>query len=126
MNQTFVSPLNNQDITSIQFNPTDSNEMVVGFLNVSPQFLKIDTGYFVPAKDIQPMASKNTKKATYMPDGKRFMSSDALDGIGLWSGVKNTLLYKEGFLLHSILPNPIGTKFLGRNWQQVKLLQIEV
>lgn len=94
MDRTFQPPPGNQDITSIEFNPTDSNEMVVGFLNVSPQFLKIDTGYFVPAKDIQPLAGKNEKKATYMPEGKRFMSSDALNGIGIWPGIKNNLYYK--------------------------------
>lgn len=68
--------------------------MVVAFLNVSPQFFKIDTGYFVPSNDIQPLAAKNPKTAVYMPDGKRFMSSDALNGIGIWPGVKNTLFYR--------------------------------
>ncbi len=29
-----------------------------------------------------------------MPDGKRFMSSDALNGIGIWPGVRETLYYK--------------------------------
>lgn len=100
--------------------------MVIGFLNVSPQFLKLDTGYFVPQKDIQPLAGKNEKKATYMPDGKRFISSDALNGIGLWPGINNNLFYKQGYLLYSLLPDSLGTKFLGRNWQQVKLVQIEV
>ena len=68
--------------------------MIVAFLNVSPQFLRIDTGNFVPMKGIQPLATKNEKKATYMPDGKRFLSSDAMNGIGLWPGVKNSLLYR--------------------------------
>jgi hypothetical protein len=68
--------------------------MIVAFLNVSPQFLHIDTGNFVPMKDIQPLATKNEKKAAYMPDGKRFLSSDAMNGIGLWPGVKNNLFYR--------------------------------
>lgn len=68
--------------------------MVVAFLNVSPQFLRIDTGYFVPMKDIQPLAAKNEKKATYIPDGKRFLSSDAMNGIGVWPGVNNNLFYR--------------------------------
>ena len=93
---------------------------------MSPQFLRIDTGYFVPMKDIQPLASKNEKKATYMPDGKRFLSSDAMNGIGIWPGIKNNLFYREGYLLYSLIPNSIGTKLLGRVWQQIKLVQIEV
>jgi WD40 repeat protein len=124
LEQTFQPPVSNQDITSIEFNPNDSNEMVVGFLNVSPQFLKIDTGFFVPGKDIQPLAAKNDKKATYMPDGKRFLSSDALNGIGIWPGVKNTLFYKEGYPLYNIQPSANGTMFIGRVWQQIKVIQI--
>jgi hypothetical protein len=61
-----------------------------------------------------------------MPDGRRFLSSDALNGIGIWPGVKNNLFYKEGYLLYNILPNSLGTRFLGRVWQQIKLVEIDV
>ena len=44
-------------------------------------------------KDIQPLASKNPKIATYMPDGKRFISTDNLKGVGVWPGVSDTLYY---------------------------------
>jgi hypothetical protein len=61
---------------------------------VSPQYFRLDTGFFVPDKDIQPAAAVNAKKAKYMPDGKRFLSSDVLEGAGLWPGVGNSLFYK--------------------------------
>ncbi len=66
----------------------------MGFINVSPQLFRINAGFFIPANDIQPSASKNAKKANYMPDGKRFISSDALKGLGIWPGVGNVLFYK--------------------------------
>jgi hypothetical protein len=66
----------------------------VGFLNVSPQLLELDTGLFKLLKDIQPQSSLNAKKARYMPDGKRILSSDYINGIGIWPGVNNTLYYK--------------------------------
>lgn len=116
------TPPNNEDITSIQFNPNDSNEMIVGFLNVSPQFFKLDTQYFAPVKDIQPLATKNAKKANYMPDGKRFLSSDSLNGIGLWPGVGNKLFYKQSYLLYNLRPINNGTRFIGRIWQQIKII----
>ena len=68
------------------------------------------------------MASKNAKKATFIPDGKRFLSSDALNGLGIWPGVGNVLFYKEAFLLYDLHSNFIGTHFIGRIWQQVKVI----
>ena len=61
--------------------------MVVGFLNVSPQFFEIDTGFFTLLGDIQPQASSNAKKAVFMPDGSRFLSSDYRNGVGIWPGI---------------------------------------
>lgn len=66
----------------------------MGFLNVSPQLLNLDTGLFVLLKDIQPQSSLNAKKAQFMPDGKRVLSSDYVNGIGIWPGVNNTLYYQ--------------------------------
>jgi hypothetical protein len=45
-------------------------------------------------KDIQPLSSSNAKVATFMPDGKRFLSSDFRNGIGLWPGLQDTLFYQ--------------------------------
>jgi hypothetical protein len=81
-------------ITSFQFNPTNSSEMVVGFLNVSPMgYTLAKNTYFPKLKDIQPMGSQNQKVARYMPDGQRFYSYDYLKGIGLWPGPGSKLYY---------------------------------
>lgn len=60
-----------------------------------------------------------------MPDGKRFLSSDFLDGIGIWPGQKDQLYYQEGFLLYDLHPNSKGDTFIGYVWQQVKLVDIQ-
>lgn len=96
----------------------------MGFLNISPQFLRIDSGFFVPMKDIQPFASKNPKIANYMPDGKRVISTDNLKGIGIWPGVGDKLYYVEGYLLYHLHPNALGTQIIGRVWQNIKVIQI--
>jgi len=114
----------NGDVTSIQFNPNNSNELVVGFLNVSPQLLEIDTGLFKLLKDIQPQSSLNAKKSQFMPDGKRVLSSDYINGLGIWPGVNDTLYYKEGYLLYDLHPNRDGTTVIGYVWQQIKYFNI--
>lgn len=68
--------------------------MVIGFLNVSPQLFKINTASFQIMKDIQPLSANNAKVAIFMPDGKRFLSSDFRNGIGIWPGIGNVLLYQ--------------------------------
>jgi hypothetical protein len=99
--------------------------MVVGFLNVSPQLFKIDTGTFTPMNDIQPLATGNAKKVIFMPDGKRFLSSDYKNGIGIWNGIRDTLFYNEN-LLYDLNPNQNGSRFIGYVWQQVKIIDIQV
>jgi len=76
-------------ITSAQFNPTDSSEVIVGFLSTSPLAYSISNAvFFKKLNDIQPMSSNNAKIARYMPDGQRFYSYDFLNGIGLWPGTR--------------------------------------
>jgi hypothetical protein len=99
--------------------------MTIGFLNVSPQTFHLDTLTFTAPKDIQPQASSNAKKASYMPDGKRFLSSDFLDGIGVWPGVKQQLYYQEAFLLYDLHPDAKGDRFIGYVWQNVKLVDVQ-
>jgi hypothetical protein len=45
-------------------------------------------------KDIQPLSANNAKVAVFMNDGKRFISSDYRNGIGVWPGIGNVLLYE--------------------------------
>lgn len=85
-----TAPVSYGSITSVQFNPVNSSEIIVGFLDVSPMAYSLVNGiFFKKMNDIQPMSSKNGKVAKYMPDGQRIYSYDYLDGVGLWPGAKS-------------------------------------
>jgi hypothetical protein len=92
----FQSPINYESITSVEFNPNNATELIVGFLSSSPSFFSIENGgqFYKKFVDIQPMSSKNAKIARYMPDSVRYYSFDYLNGVGLWPGVGNRLYYK--------------------------------
>lgn len=84
-----TAPVAYGSITSVQFNPTDSEELLVGFLEVSPMAYSVTNGvYFKKISDTQPKSSQNAKIARYMPDGQRYYSFDYLNGVGLWPGSK--------------------------------------
>jgi hypothetical protein len=128
-----TAPLAYGAITSVQFNPTNSSELVVGFLSNSPMaFSLVSSVYFKKIQDIQPSSSQNAKIARYMPDGLRFYSYDYLDGVGLWPGKKTTqngvvvygLEYTEGMLLYDAATNPNGTVLIGIVWQSIKIVHI--
>lgn len=76
-------------------------------------------------KDIQPLSANNAKVAIFMNDAKRFISSDYRNGIGVWPGIGNVLLYEEGLLLYDLRPLS-GSRFIGYVWQQVKVIDIMV
>lgn len=79
-------------ITSVQFNPTNSSELIVGFLSSSPMaYSLVSEIFFKKMPDIQPSSSQNAKVARYFPDGLRYYSFDYLDGVGLWPGKKSVL-----------------------------------
>jgi hypothetical protein len=112
-------------ITSIQFNPVNSSELIVGFLSTSPMaFSIISSVYFKKMNDIQPQSSQNAKIAQYMPDGVRFYSFDYLNGVGLWPGLNNVLYYKENFLFYDAQVNSIGTRLIGYVWQTINVVDI--
>lgn len=103
----FKAPVEYGAITSIQFNPTNSSELLVGYLSSSPGYFSIDNGglFFKKLSDIQPMSSQNAKVARYMPDASRFYSFDYLNGVGLWPGLKDKLYYVENLLLYGASVN---------------------
>ena len=76
-------------VSSFEFNPLDSNKVVIGFTNVSPKFYDFSdaaVGYRNLYPDIeQPTSYNNYKMVAYMPDGKRVASSDYLNGVGVWA-----------------------------------------
>lgn len=120
-------------ITSVQFNPTNSSELIVGFLSNSPMAYSLNSGiFFKKMSDTQPYSSQNAKIARYMPDGTRFYSFDYLDGVGLWPGnkivtngvVNYRLGYTENFLLYDAATNSNGTVLLGFVWQSIKVVYI--
>lgn len=79
-------------ITSVEFNPLNSSELIVGFLSNSPMAYSLATGvFFKKLPDIQPYSSQNAKIAHYMPDGVRVFSYDYLEGVGLWPGSKTVV-----------------------------------
>jgi hypothetical protein len=127
------APVNYGSITSVQFNPTNSSELIVGFLSASPVAYSLSNGvYFKKYSDVQPMSSQNAKIARYMPDGQRYYSYDYLKGIGLWPGTRlnsNTgptyrLYYKEDFLMYDTVHNSNGTALIGYVWQTIKAVTI--
>jgi len=122
----FQPPINYESITSLQFNPNNSTELLVGFLSSSPTFFSLDNGgsFFKRFEDIQPMSSKNAKIAQYMPDCLRYYSFDYLDGVGLWPGTGSKLYYKENFLLYDASSDALGTRLIGYVWQQIKVVDI--
>jgi hypothetical protein len=91
----FQAPVAYGSITSIQFNPKNSTELIVGFLSSSPTTFSLNNGgtFFKQFNDIQPMSSQNAKIAAYMPDCTRYFSFDYLDGVGLWPGINSKLYY---------------------------------
>jgi hypothetical protein len=128
-----IAPVTYGAITSVQFNPTNSSELIVGFLSNSPMAYSLTSGiYFKKMADIQPDSSQNAKIARYMPDGIRFYSYDYLDGVGLWPGnkiVTNGVItyrlgYTENFLLYDASTNSKGTMLLGFVWQSIKIVNI--
>jgi hypothetical protein len=129
-----TAPVNFGSITSVQFNPTNSSEIIVGFLDVSPLAYSLSAGiFFKKLTDIQPMSSQNAKIAKYMPDGQRFFSYDYLDGVGLWPGTKALnngtvtykLYYQEKFLFYDAASNRYGSTLIGFVWQTIKVAKIQ-
>lgn len=128
-----TAPVSYGSITSVQFNPVNSSEIIVGFLDISPMAYSLVNGiFFKKMTDIQPMSAKNGKVARYFPDGQRFYSYDYLDGVGLWPGSKSIvngtitykLNYKENFLLYDAAGNSEGTALIGFVWQSIKIVKI--
>ena len=120
-----IAPVQYGSVTSATFNPTDSSQIIVGFLSSSPIAYSINNGiFFKKLNDIQPMSSQNAKIARFMPDGQRFFSFDYLNGIGLWPGSKEVvnnittykLYYQENMLLYDTATNLNGTKLIGYLW----------
>lgn len=120
-------------ITSVQFNPLNSSELIVGFLSNSPMaYSLVNAVFFKKVQDIQPSSSQNAKIARYMSDGIRYYSYDYLDGVGLWPGTKTVtggtvqygLEYTEGLLLYDAAANPNGTILIGAVWQRIKVVYI--
>lgn len=120
-------------ITSVEFNPLNSSELIVGFLSNSPMaYSLINAVFFKKMPDIQPDSSQNAKIAHYMPDGQRIFSYDYLDGVGLWPGSRSNLNgvvtyrlhYTENFLLYDAATNPNGTVLIGFVWQSIKIVHI--
>ena len=91
----FQASVDNGAITSVQFNPSNSSELLIGYLSSSPGAYSIENGgkFFKKINDIQPMSAQNAKIARYMPDNYRFFSYDFINGVGLWPGVGNKLYY---------------------------------
>lgn len=128
-----TSPVQLGAITSAEFNPNNSSEILVGFLSASPMFFSMEMqspdedkpgGFFKKIFDIQPMSSENAKIAKFMPDGSRFYSYDFLNGIGLWPGASGKLAYKEKFLLYDATANADGTQLIGFVWESIKVVDI--
>jgi hypothetical protein len=133
VNLNSTAPVAYGAITSVQFNPVNSSELVVGFLSSSPMaYSLVNSVYFKKIQDIQPSSSQNAKIARYMSDGVRYYSYDYLDGVGLWPGrkvvrdgvVEYRLDYTEKMLLYDAAPNPNGTILIGAVWQSIKIAHI--
>lgn len=122
------APIEYGSITSIQFNPSNSSELLVGYLSSSPGFYSIENNgvFFKKLSDIQPMSSQNAKIAKYMPDNSRFYSFDYLNGVGIWPGLQDRLYYVENFLFYGASSNELGTRLFGYVWQQIKIADITV
>jgi len=122
----FQAPVDYGAITSVQFNPSNSSELLIGYLSSSPGAYSIENGgqFFKKLNDIQPMSSQNAKIARYMPDHSRFFSYDFINGVGLWPGVGNKLYYIENFLLYDAASNVLGTRMFGFVWQKIKVVDI--
>lgn len=74
-------------INSVDFNPLNPSQIVVGFSNVSPRLYDTEneTLGFTKLIDLgeQPSYKGNWKRALFLPDGKRVISSDE-KGFGFW------------------------------------------
>ena len=86
-------------ISSVDFNPHINTQLVVGFSNVSPMIYDLSNpnAGFQKLYNMgeQPSYKDNYKQAVFMPDGKRVISSDYKDGVGLWpADPQDNLIYK--------------------------------
>jgi hypothetical protein len=122
----FQAPVEYGAITSVQFNPRNFSELVIGYLSSSPGSYSIENGglFFKKFQDIQPMSSQNAKIASYMPDTQRYYSYDYNNGVGLWPGPGGKLYYLENFLLYDAHSNALGTRLVGYVWENIKVADI--
>eukprot|EP00919_Chromeraceae_sp_WS-2016_P049349 GHVR01116821.1.p1 GENE.GHVR01116821.1~~GHVR01116821.1.p1 ORF type:complete len:110 (+),score=7.23 GHVR01116821.1:736-1065(+) len=101
--------------------------MAIGFLDGNPQLYNINKKtFFSKTNDVQPHRSQNYKIAMYMADGQRLYSYDYLEGVGIWPGPNNKLVYKEDYLLYGLNANRDGTQIIGYVWERVKIISLRV
>lgn len=116
-------------ISSVEYNPHKSTELVVGFSNTSPKLIDYsDPGSsFAPLYDKgeQPSYKDNYKIVAFLPDGKRVISSGYQPGVGLWPAVPSgDLVYKEDYFLFGLKPFDGGRKVIGFVWERIKIVEI--
>ncbi len=64
-------------------------------MSSDPYIFNIDSVKFNrKLSDVQPQSGQNAKIVQFLPDGKRLISFDYLNGYGIWPGINNSLFYK--------------------------------
>jgi hypothetical protein len=115
--------------TSFDFNPKDSSQIVVGFINGSPRIYKFNgnsSEYSKVSSQDQPSYQNNPKTVRFMPDGQRVFSSDDQLGVGLWPGdPTQSLVYNNSYHLFKPTPFDGGQRVLGYNWQSISIAEIQ-